>query len=189
MVGLPIPKVMKARVCIVTFLLFSVGVSLLSAQDTEEELQRGFRDVVLGLSFEETEQRLAADLAFQYRGQPDVSMRLSDGESVIDTRGRLYVDRGLFQFFDGTLYSMALYLNRGRLDYFQLYEQLRGRYGEPMDLDPQRSVWQDQQTRIELERPLTVKYLDLARFEERRATQETLEAAEDLARDQFLEEF
>lgn len=189
MVGMPIPYVMKARDHIVIFLVFTVGVFALGAQDMDEELRRGFRDVILGLSFEETEERLAADLAFQYRGQPDVSMRLSDGESVIDTRGRLYVDRGLFQFSNGTLYSMALYLDRGRLDYFQLYEQLRGRYGEPVDLDPQRSVWQDQATRIELERPLTVKYLDLARFEERRASQETLEAAEDVARDQFLEEF
>ena len=132
---------------------------------------------------------LQSDPAFQYRGEPDVSLRLSDGGSVIDTRGRVYVDRGIFQFHEEQLFAIALYLDRSRLDYFQLYEQFRDRYGEPFDLDPRRALWEDQQTRIELERPLTVRYLDLETFEARRRDSRTEQAAEDITRERFLEEF
>lgn len=161
-----------------------------AAQDSEEAtLRRGFRDLLLGIPFNEAQQLLQRDPAFQYRGEPDVSLRLSDGGTVIDTRGRVYMERGIFQFHEARLFAIALYLDRSRLDYFQLYEQFRERYGEPVDLDPQRALWEDQQTRIELERPLTVRYLDLETFEARRQESRTEQAAEDVAREQFLEEF
>ena len=171
-------------VCIVAIPHGSIG-----AQDREIELRRAFREVRLGAPIEEVERALAADIAFAYRGRADVSLRLSDGQTVIDSRGLVFVDRGLFQFADGRLYTMAIYVNRDRLDYFQVFEQLRARYGDPLDLDPRRAVWEDGATRIELERPLTVRYLDLAVFEARRGVDRALDAAEDVAREQFLEEF
>jgi len=170
-------------------------VSLLSAQeagtqaDAEVPLRRGFRDLLLGTPFNQAQEFLQSDPAFQYRGEPDVSLRLSDGGTVIDTRGRVYMDRGIFQFHEEQLFSIALYLDRSRLDYFQLYEQFRDRYGEPIDLDPQRALWEDQRTRIELERPLTVRYLDLETFEARRRETRTEQAVEDITRERFLEEF
>lgn len=174
--------------------LLLLGIGSVSAQEAPEgggeaSLRRGFREILLGTPFDRTQELLQADSAFQYRGEPDVSLRLSDGGTVIDTRGRVYMDRGIFQFHEGQLFSIALYLDRSRLDYFQLYEQFRGRYGEPVDLDPQRALWEDDLTRIELERPLTVRYLDLETFEARRRNTRTQEAAEDVAREQFLEEF
>jgi hypothetical protein len=171
---------------IVAFLLVT---ATLVAQDSAVALRRGFREVELGLPFGTVQELLAADPAFAYRGEPDVSMRISDGESVIDTRGRIWIDRGIFQFHDGSLTSITLYLDRTRLDYFQLYEQLRDRYGEATDLDPRSTVWEDGRTRIRLERPLTVSYLDLETYLQRRQDQLTLEAIEDATRQQFLEEF
>ncbi len=176
-------------ICLCLIGLAVIPVGRVVAQDREAALRRGFREIRLGAPFEEVEERLLADTAFAYRGPADVSLRLSDGQTVIDSRGRVFVDRGLFQFADGRLYTMALYINRDRLDYFQLFEQLRARYGDPIDLDPQRAFWEDETTRIELERPLTVRYLDLAVFETRRGAERALEAADDIAREQFLEEF
>lgn len=164
--------------------LFNVG-----AQDNGVSLRRGFREITLGASFTEVQDALIRDSAFNYRGEPDVSLRLSDGEFVIDSPGRVHIDRGLFQFSGGELYNMTLFLNRSRLDYFQLYEQLRGRYGEPRDLDPERALWEDARTRIELARPLTVRYLDLERFESERRSRRATAAAEDVTREAFLEEF
>lgn len=160
-----------------------------TGETTDVALRRGFRDITLGMPFAAVQQALGRDAGFDYRGEPDVSMRLSDAEQVIDTRGRVFVDRGIFQFAEGSLYSFSLYLDRSRLDYFQVFNQLSQRYGDPVELDPQRAFWQDRATRIELERPLTVRYLDRAVFEERRQAQRTLEAVEDVTREQFLEEF
>lgn len=179
----------RGLTCLVVFSLLGLVVGVLPAQDADLRLRRGFREISLGLPFAAVQEALAADAAFLYRGEPDVSLRLSDGEQLIDTRGRVYMERGVFQFHNGQLFSMALYLNRQTLDYFQLYEQLRTRYGDPVELDPQRAYWQDVSTRIELERPLTVRYLDRAVFEERRRNARTLEAAEDISRERFLEEF
>lgn len=155
----------------------------------EATLRRGFREIQLQLPMERVQDLLAADSAFDYRGPADLSMALSREEPVIDTRGRGFVQRGLFQFSREQLYIITLYLDQRHLDYFQLFEQLRQRYGDPVDLDPRRAVWDDAVTRIELERPLTVRYIDLDAFETIRQERRMLRAAQDVSREQFLEEF
>ena len=59
--------------------LWSIAVAV-GAQ--EAGLRRGYRAVELGLSFEAAQQALRQDAGFAYRGEPDVSLRLSDGQSV-----------------------------------------------------------------------------------------------------------
>lgn len=175
----------------VLFILAAATGPSAAAQTAPPEpvLLRGFRTIELGLDFDTAEERLSDDAAFAYRGAPDVSLQLSDGQTVIDTDGRGFVTRALLQFDDGILYILTLYLDTSRLDYFTLFEQLRNRYGNPRDLDPQRAWWDDGSTRIELERPLTVRYLDLQRFEARRAGRAATRAAEEVSRDEFLEAF
>lgn len=153
------------------------------------ELERGYRRIRLGSPFSVVQDRLSEDVNFSYRGDPDVSLSLSDSQQVIDSRGRGYIERGLFQFHEDRLYVITLYLDRRRLDYFQLLNRLQERYGPPQDLDPRRTVWEDGRTRIELERPLTVRYLDLETFLERRSERETMRALEDVTREGFLEDF
>ncbi|MFO8042674.1 MAG: hypothetical protein R6U25_05700, partial [Alkalispirochaeta sp.] len=126
-------SILMTRITVVMFVLISSCLAVFAQEpagaDVEPALRRGFREILLGTPFERTQELLQGDSAFQYRGEPDVSLRLSDGGTVIDTRGRVYMDRGIFQFHEGQLFSIALYLDRSRLDYFQLYEQFRGRYG------------------------------------------------------------
>lgn len=177
------------RCVVVTTVLLSVlGLSVM-AQDAGLVLRRGYREIVLGMEFEATQSALQAESSFFYRGPADVSLLPSDGEYMIDSTGRGYIDRGLFQFHEGRLYSIAVYMNNRRLDYFQLFEQLRGRYGDPIDLDPDRAIWEDGATRIQLERPLTVRYLDLETFLDRRNETGRLDSAARMSRDDFLSEF
>lgn len=172
-----------------TTIIVCVVAVLIPAQDSGISLRRGYRDILLGMEFEATQRALQSEAAFFYRGPADVSLLPSDGEYIIDSAGRGFVDRGLFQFHQGSLYSIAIYLDRTRLDYFQMFEQLRGRYGEPTDLDPNRAIWEDESTRIELERPLTVRYLDLETFLQRRNETRRLDSAAQMSRDMFLSEF
>lgn len=177
------------RRCLFFGILAILICAALPAQDAGVSLRRGFRETQLGSSLQQTQETLQADSAFYYRGPADVSLLPSDGEYVIDSTGRGFVERGLFQFYEGELYSIAIYIDRRQLDYFQLFEQLRGRYGDPMDLDPQRAIWEDGTTRIQLERPLTVRYLDLITFLDRRNETRRLDSAAATSRDQFLSEF
>lgn len=177
----------RSSVLCILFIVVSTGLAF--AQDAGISLRRGFRDILLGSDFDTTEQTIIGDSAFAYRGRPDVSLSLSNGERTIDTQGRFFVDRGLFVFHDDRLYSISLYLEQQRLDYFQLFRQLSERYGDPNQLDPDRAIWEDENTRITLERPLTVQYLDLETFRSRRDATRNERAIEDLTREEFLDEF
>lgn len=167
----------------------SVAAQTQDRESTSPQLARGFRDIQLGMEYPAAEEAIAGDTAFTFRGRPDVSIALGDGEPTIDTNGRTFVRRGVFSFHQRRLFTFSLYLSTQRLDYLQLYNQLRGRYGEPDDLDPRRAIWEDDVTRITLERPLTVTFLDREAFEERRDADRRDEALEDIAREDFLELF
>lgn len=181
----------QSKVSPLVGLLLVILTGSLFAQNVDEtlDLRRGFGNLDLGISFAAAQELLRESPYFLYRGEPDISLRLSDAGTVIDTRGLGYVQRGLLQFESGHLYQLTLYLNPSRLDYFQVFEQLRRRYGDPRDLNPRRSLWEDESTRIELERPVTVRYLDLSTFEERRRDRQQLRALEDVTREEFLREF
>lgn len=168
-------------------LLLVVPVSTIGAQ--ESTLRRGFRDIQLGSTFQEAQERLASEGAFAYRGEPDLSMSLSRSESVIDSEGRGFVDRGLLQFSSDRLYILTLYLDQTQLDYFQMFEQLVSRYGDPPELTPRWARWEDDRTRIELERPLTVRYLDRQVLQELGSRVGIERAIGSEERDRFLEEF
>lgn len=172
-----------------SFVLAIAFLGVLFNVEAQEPLQRGFRAIQLGISQDQAGELLIEDPSFLYRGQPDVSIALTRNEPVIDTRGAGFVSRGLLQFTDDRLYILTLYLNQQQLDYFVMYEQLRERYGEPQELDPQRSLWDDGRTRIELERPLTIRYIDLDVFEQRRQERRTLRATQAVTREEFLQNF
>lgn len=180
---------MAYRSRLIVTILGLLVVTAVSAQDEGISLRRGFREIVLGSDFDTTETAIIGDGAFAYRGRPDISLSLSREDTVIDTRGRGYVDRALFAFHNDRLFSISLYLQQQRLDYFQVFNQLSERYGDPATLDPERALWEDGRTRIELERPLTVRYLDVETFRARRDEARNRQAIEDITREEFLDEF
>ncbi|MFW6215098.1 MAG: hypothetical protein ACOC45_04045 [Alkalispirochaetaceae bacterium] len=176
---------------IVALLLAVATKNLFSQQEAEgsEPLPRGFGEITLGLSFEEVRRRLEEDRNFNYRGGPDVSLRPFDLEQSIETEGRGFMDRGSFQFADDLLYIITLFIDQERLDYFTLYRTLSQKYGEPESLNPQQAVWENEEIRIALQRPLTIQYIDRETFGRRveeGAMEESLRA---LNRNNFLEQF
>jgi hypothetical protein len=70
------------------------------------------------------------------------------------------------------------------------------RYGEPNFLNPQETVWETDTTRVSIERPLTVKYIDKYNFEMFKQSPEEIlvgpsadGARELMNRNEFLEGF
>lgn len=124
-----------------------------------------------------------------YRGAPDVSLRPFDQERSIETEGRGYMERGAFLFNEDYLYIITLFLNRERIDYFTIYRALESKYGEPDELSPDRALWENETTRMSLERPLTVKYVDRQRFESQIEEGEMEESLRAQMREIFLEQF
>lgn len=176
---------------VVVLMLFA-AVSL-SANDPNanaiQELPRGFREITFGLDREEVGALLIEDPNFNYRGDPDVQFLPRREQVVIDTAGFDFVSRGYFQFRDNELYSIIIKLDPGQMDYFSMFTQFSNSYGPPVRLSPQQAVWEQDGVRLALEKPLSVKYLDLVVFNEIREQGQMRESERGEARRNFLEQF
>lgn len=160
-----------------------------AADESERTTPTGFGDIELGLTLETVKDRLLADTNFRYRGDPDVSMLNSPVETLIETEGNAFVDRGLFQFREGKLYTITILVDRSRMDHYTLYTTFVERYGEPTTLSPNEVVWEFDGIRFSLERPLTVKYIDSRVFADILRESRKAESIDQLNREFFLDQF
>jgi hypothetical protein len=175
---------------IVLFLIFiaAYGVSQ-SVESSVNEVPVGFAEIEMGMELDQVKELLKRDPQFKFRGDPDVSLLTSPNESLIETEGISFIDRAYFQFHEGKLYTIILALDPDRVDHYTMYTTLVGRYGEPTSLDPSEAVWEFDALRLALERPLSVKYVDSATFNDILRENAKLESLNALNRDQFLGQF
>lgn len=147
---------------------------------------RAFRGVELGMDRDAAIAALKKDPIFAYRGPEDLSLLPSPNQSLIEVAGLSFVRRGYFQFYDGKLWVMILELNPDTVDHFSIYTSLVAKYGEPGLLDPKESRWEDQATRMALERPLTLRYMDMAVYGKLREGASAKASSQELDRQGFL---
>jgi hypothetical protein len=185
--------------------LLCTVISLLGAQDVPETggegadilpetgenggLPRSFRELSLGMSLEDLKTALQGDELFAFRGDRDVSFLPSREQSLVETTGFSFIRRAFFQLRDGELFIMAFTLDPRMVDHYSVFTSLVKKYGEPGWLDPKQAVWESADTRIALERPLTVKYIDINVFNEIIDESRVSESAEIRLREEFLDEF
>jgi hypothetical protein len=129
---------------------------------------------------------LKKDAVFSYRGPEDLSLLPSPNQSLIEVSGLSFVKRGFFQFYDGKLWVMILELNTDKVDHYSIYTSLVAKYGEPGLLDPKESRWEDKSTRMALERPLTLRYMDMAVYAKISAGESAKASTQELDRQGFL---
>ncbi|NBF41087.1 MAG: hypothetical protein GVY14_11810 [Spirochaetes bacterium] len=159
------------------------------AAEQPASLPTGFSSVELGMPVDTVKDRLRADSNFFYRGDPDVTLTPDREQQLIEVEGTFFVERAFFQFEDEELYIIILQLNRSRLDYFTMYTELEGKYGEPVFFEPSQVVWESEDVRMSLEKPLTVKYVSRPVFDSLVASGEMERSQRDLSREDFLEQF
>ena len=132
----------------------------------DAQLPRNFRGLSLGMSLDGLRDALGKDEMFNFRGERDVSLIPIREESLVETTGSSFVRRAFFQLRDGALFIMSFTLNEELVDHHSMFTRFVERYGQPSSLNPREAVWEDGSTRISLERPLTVRYIDLAVFDD-----------------------
>ncbi|WP_455383447.1 hypothetical protein [Salinispira pacifica] len=152
-------------------------------------LPRGFEDLLLGLPIDEIKKRLAASPYFQYRGDPDVSLSPLDKQPIIESSGVRFVSSGIFQFHDQRLYTITINLNRSLLDFYSMFTSLSAKYGEPASLSPSEVVWENDQVRLSLEKPLTIKYIDRVVFNQLKEAGQAQKSLQELSREEFIHLF
>lgn len=148
-----------------------------------------YRGVQLGMPIDTVKELLKKDSLFGYRGERDISLLPTENRSLIETSGSLFISRSWFQFYDSNLYTMIFKLNTDAVDYYSVYSKFCGKYGEPMLINPQRAIWEDEKIRVVIERPLIIKYIDLTVFNELLSKTEKAEVYSETRRNDFIDSF
>jgi len=154
-----------------------------------EELSRNFRQLQLGMSLEALKTALINDGLFEFRGDRDVSFLPHKEENLVETTGLSFIRRAFFQLREGQVFIMAFRLDDRRIDHYSVFVSLIRKYGEPVSLNPHEAIWENEETRISLERPLTVKYIDMTTFKAIIGESKAEEANEVFLRQGFIDEF
>ncbi len=148
-----------------------------------------FRKIRLGMTISEVESVLKNDPYFDYKGPPDVSMLAAPDENLIETTGYSFISRAFFQFYQKKLYTMILMLNPQEISYYTMYTTLSEKYGPSSSLSPDEVVWESAKYRLSLERPLSVKYIDMSVFNHLKEAGKMQQSQRSISRDQFLNQF
>ena len=160
-----------------------------SEQQDKTTLPAEYRSIKLGMGIDAVKDALKQDSVFGYRGERDVSLLPTENRSLIESAGSYFISRSWFQFYKDNLYTMIFKLNTDTVDYYSVYSKFCEKYGEPASINPQRAVWEDEHTRIVIERPLIVKYIDLTVFNELISQSTTEKAASETNRQNFIDGF
>jgi len=172
------------------FLVLAVFLSVLTGIHAQENtLPRQFRQLVLGMSLDDLKENLLADEMFNFRGDRDVSFLPARDQSLVETTGSSFIRRAFFQLRDGEVFIMAFTLNTEIIDHYSIFTQFVQRYGEPSYLDPMTAIWETDETRIAIERPLTVKYIDKNIFDDIVSESGLIQSGQVQRRQEFLNEF
>jgi hypothetical protein len=140
------------------------------------------------MGLDELKDALQKDGIFDFRGDRDVSFLPSREQSLVETTGHSFVRRAFFQLREGELFIMAFALNAGLVDHYSVFTSLVEKYGQPSSLSPQQAIWETGATRLALERPLTVKYIDMTVFNEIIGESAVVESGEVRLRQEFLDD-
>jgi hypothetical protein len=145
-----------------------------------------FRGIKLGMAIEEVQKVLQQDSLFEYRGPEDVSLLPQRNQSLVEASGASFVKRAFFQFYEGKLWVIVVFLNPDKMDHYSIYSTLAAKYGEPTLLNPKEARWEDKNVRMALERPLTLRYMDMAVFARLSEGSDAQAGAVELERRDFL---
>jgi hypothetical protein len=160
-----------------------------AANEEAKPLPRQFRDISLGMGLDNLKDALLKDKLFNFRGDRDVSFIPAREESLVETTGSSFVRRAFFQLRDGNLFIMSFTLDPNLLDHYSMFTNLVEKYGQPFYLDPKEAVWETEDTRVTLERPLTIKYIDKKVMDDIISESALIQSRRVKERQEFLDEF
>jgi hypothetical protein len=159
------------------------------APEFPEEVPRRFRGIALGMALDELKSALVEDALFSFRGDRDVSFLPVREETMLETTGLSYIRRAFFQLTQGAVYIMSFSLDTRQIDHYSVFTSFVKKYGEPVALSPTEAVWESDDTRVSIERPLTVKYIDKTIFDRLLEESRARDSFEILRRENFLADF
>lgn len=157
-----------------------------------QKLSRGYGGVELGMTVEQTKAKLKENSDFGYTGDRDVSLLPGENRTLIETDAVSghsfgFLERCWFQFHNDSLYIITININQELMDHYSVFTALCKKYGDPVSLSPEKSVWKDENYSMSLERPLTLKYVNQKVFEDLQNKSLVSPSGREITRDMFLD--
>lgn len=126
----------------------------------------GFKNIKLGGSRIDTINAILSDntmlLPKQYMLNTNgVDLASEESASFLALEENKFYKSGYFLFKEDALYSISINFQPNQVDFLELLSSLSAKYGRGAFLDAETVAWQNGDIRIILERPSTVKYLDM----------------------------
>jgi hypothetical protein len=140
------------------------------------------------MAYDDVRSALEKDTMFTWR-PADVSYQNQPQENAIESTGRDFIERGVFQFDNGHLSIMTFTFSLQLLDYYSVFTTFVNKYGEPALLSPLLARWENSDVYITIEKPLTVKYTSRQPFDASVQAARNAEGSIAKQRADFLAEF
>ena len=141
------------------------------------------------MSLDDLKSALTGDELFRFRGDRDVSFLPVREQTLVETTGFSFIRRAHFQLSGGAVFIMSFSLDTRLMDHYSVFTSFTRRYGEPLSISPSEAVWETEDTRVSIERPLTVKYIDKNVFDRLVEESTTQSRRQLLRREEFLDSF
>ncbi|MDR2481545.1 MAG: hypothetical protein LBD07_04545 [Spirochaetaceae bacterium] len=181
----------KYAVIVFLFVISNLNLIAQAAESSDEKtpLPTTFREFSLGMNLEDLKTSLTKDSYFAFRGDRDVSYLPVSDQNLVESAGTSFIKRAFFQLKDSAIFIMAFTMNTGMIDHYSVFTAFVEKYGQPQVLSPKEAVWEQDNVRISIERPLTVKYIDKQVFDALVDDSRVVRSRSAELREEFLDDF
>lgn len=160
-----------------------------TAKGTPAAISNGFEVIEMGMNRETVQENLYRSAFFFYQGEPEVTMLDRPAQTLLNCEGRGIVQKATFHFYEGKLFVITLILNPKEIDYYTLFTQFTKKYGDPEKMSPKAALWENEKTRLGLENPLAIRFVDVTIFDSMEKNGKIKENIKEKTREDFLELF
>ena len=78
-------------------------------------------------------------------------------------------------------------INKEKMDHYSIFSALCKKYGRPNSVSPDKTLWENDDYSMSLERPLTLKYIDKNIFNQLQQKSLVNPSGSEITREMFLE--
>lgn len=144
----------------------NTGQNANAATQNNRVLARGYRGVELSMQMDKVSEILRRDRLLEVDIRTDFGDLDEEPYHVIKARNVPYITSVYYQF--GTtqsvkkqLFAIVIHFNSRYNDFHSILNKMKKKYRDPELLTPNTAVWSDGKTKIIVNAPSTVKYIDI----------------------------
>jgi len=173
---------MYKKIFLFLFLIVSMGVI------SSEELSYGFKEFKLNQTQNEVKELIKKSFDFANRRDEALSIRLEPDTDIITAEGLGFIKIGYFHFNKDKLFQIFLKLDEKRVGYYLILKRFTEKYGNPTSLEPKSAFWENEEVKIVIEKPCSLKYIYKPIWNEITSSDQTSDSVFFKIREKFIED-